>query len=155
MNLDAQSVTPDQKKPFLKNPVFYGALVILAIAVYVIYIFLNRYESNRKYVQQVEGKQAAAQRESDRNAVEQLGGSELAIRSMYISPGEIHHGESAQLCYDVSNAKTVTLDPPEAEVWPSHSRCLSLSPKKTTNYTLTIKGASGDPISQSVELKVH
>jgi hypothetical protein len=155
MNLDAQSTAPGEKKSLYKNPVFYTSLVILVIAVYVSYIFLSRYESNRKYVQQVEEKQATAQRESDRNAVEQLGGSEVAIRSMYISPAEIHRGESAQLCYDVSNAKTVTLDPPEAEVWPSHTRCLSLSPKKTTNYTLTIKGATGEPISQSVELKVH
>jgi hypothetical protein len=155
MSLNIESGGPAETKSFFKSPTFYTSLAILIIAVYVSYVLLARYESNRKFVQRIEEKQAASQRESDRNAVEQLGGSELAIRSMYISPGEIHRGESAQLCYDVSNAKTVTLDPPEAEVWPSHSRCVNLSPKKTTSYTLTIRGASGDPVTQSVELKVH
>jgi hypothetical protein len=155
MSLDMQSAPPSGQKSFFKSPTFYTSLAILVIAVYVSYVLLSRYESNRTFVQREEAKQAAAQRESDRNAVEQLGGSELAIRSMYISPVEIHRGESAQLCYDVSNAKTVTLDPPEAEVWPSHSRCVNLSPKKTTTYTLTIKGATGDPVAQSVELKVR
>jgi hypothetical protein len=74
---------------------------------------------------------------------------------MYVAPAVIKRGDSAQLCYDVANAKTVTLDPPAGEVWPSHSRCLPLSPKKTTNYTLTIKDASGQAVSQSVELKVE
>jgi hypothetical protein len=142
-------------KSFFKNPLVYSGIVILAVAVYVGYILYSRYQSNREYVQRNAEKQAEQQRAQDRKDIEQLGGSDLAIRSMYVAPAAIHRGESAQLCYDVANAKTVTLDPPEAEVWPSHTRCVALSPKKTTTYTLTIKDAAGQAATQSVELKVQ
>ena len=155
MNLDPQATSETEKKSILKNPFVYSSLLILVVAGYVAYVLLSRYESNRQYVERNTEKQAEQRREDDRRAVEQLGGSDLAIRSMYVAPAVIKRGESAQLCYDVANAKTVTLDPPAGEVWPSHSRCLPLSPKKTTNYTLTIKDASGQAVSQSVELKVE
>ena len=64
-------------------------------------------------------------------------------------------GNPQQLCYDVANAKTVTLDPPAGEVWPSTNRCLDISPKKTTTYTLTIVDSSGKSASQTVELQVR
>jgi hypothetical protein len=146
---------PAPQKPFLKSPFLYSSIFFLAVAAYVGYIFLSRYESDRALERRNAEKQAEQRRESDRRAIEQLGGSELAIRSLYISPAVIHRGESADLCYDVDNAKTVTLQPPEGEVWPSHSRCLKLSPKKTTTYTLTIVDAAGKSASQSVELKVQ
>jgi hypothetical protein len=145
---------PTQKSPF-KNPLLYSSLVIFAVALYVTYVLFARYVSNQQYERQTKARQEQQRREDDRLAVEQLGGSELAIRSLYVSPRAIHPGESAQLCYDVANAKTVTLDPPVAAVWPSHSRCLNLSPRITTTYTLTIKDAAGKTVSQSVELPVH
>ena len=145
---------PTQKSPF-KNPLLYSSLVIFAVALYVTYVLFARYVSNQQYERQTKARQEQQRREDDRLAVEQLGGSELAIRSLYVSPRAIHPGESAQLCYDVANAKTVTLNPPIAAVWPSHSRCLNLSPRITTTYTLTIKDAAGKTVSQSVELPVH
>ena len=149
------SSNASEGKSILKNPFVYSGILILVVAIYVGYILFSRYESNREYVQHNAEKQVEQQRAQDRKDIDQLGGSDLAIRSMYISPAAIHRGQSAQLCYDVANAKTVTLDPPQGEVWPSHTRCLSLSPKKTTTYTLTIKDASGQSASQSVELKVQ
>ena len=147
--------TPSPRKSPLKNPFLYSSLVIFAVILYVSYILYTRYESSREYERQTKERQAEQRREEDRLAVEQLGGSELAIRGLYVSPAAIHPGESAQLCYDVANAKTVTFDPPAGEVWPSHSRCLNLSPRKTTTYTLTIADAAGKTVSQSVELRVH
>jgi hypothetical protein len=144
-----------ENKSILKNPFVYSSILILVVAGYIGYILVSRYQSNREYVQRTAEKQAEQRHAQDEKDIEQLGGSDLAVRSMYVSPGVIHRGESAQLCYDVANAKTVTLDPPEGEVWPSHSRCLSLSPKKTTSYTLTIKDDKGQSASQSVELKVE
>ena len=145
---------PSPKSPF-KHPFLYSSLVIFAVILYVSYILIARYESSREYERQRKERQSEQRREDDRLAVEQLGGSELAIRGLYVSPRAIHPGETAQLCYDVANAKTVTLDPPAGEVWPSHSRCLNISPRKTTTYTLTIKDAAGKTVSQSVELPVH
>jgi len=142
------------KSPF-KNPFLYSSLLIFAVILYVSYVLYARYQSSREYERQTKQRQSEERREEDRLAVEQLGGSELAIRGLYVSPRTIHRGEAAQLCYDVANAKTVTLDPPAGEVWPSHSRCLNISPRKTTTYTLTIKDAAGKAVSQSVELPVH
>ena len=129
--------------------------MLVCVAIYVSFVLLTRYESNRDFERRDAAQKAEQRREEDRRAVEQLGGSDLAIRSFYVSPPQIHRGEKAQLCYDVANAKTVTLDPPEGEVWPSHSRCVDLTPKKTTTYTLTIADTSGKTATQSVELQVH
>jgi hypothetical protein len=145
---------PPPKSPF-KNPLLYSSVVIFAVALYVSYVLFARYESNKQYERQTKARQEEQRREDDRLAVEQLGGSQLAIRGFYVSPRAIHAGESAQLCYDVANAKTVTLDPPAGEVWPSHSRCVNVSPRKTTTYILTIQDAAGKSVSQSVELPVH
>jgi hypothetical protein len=143
------------QKSIFKSPYLYSAIVFLSVLAYVSFFLLSRYESNRTYERRNAERAAEERREADRAAIEQLGGSELAIRSLYISPPVIHHGESAQLCYDVANAKTVTLDPPAGEVWPSHNRCVDLSPKKTTTYTLTIADSSGKSASQTVELQVR
>lgn len=150
--MDTQSAPP---KSIFKNPYLYSAIIFLGVLAYVSFLLLSRYESNRAYERRNAEKAAEQQRQQDRAVIEQLGGNELAIRTLYVSPEVIHHGETAQLCYDVDNAKTVTLDPPAGEVWPSHTRCLDLSPKKTTTYTLTITDASGKSASQSVELKVR
>ncbi len=147
--------TPVPPKSPFKNPFLYSSLVIIGVLLYVSYILYARYESNRQYQRKMEERQTEQRREEDRLAVEQLGGSELAIRGLYVSPRSIHPGETAQLCYDVANAKTVTLDPPVGAVWPSHTRCLNLSPRKTTSYTLSIKDAAGNTVSQTVELLVR
>ena len=142
-------------KSKLRNPLFYTSLFLLCVAVYVVYVLYARYESDRRFAQERKAREEQQRHEDDLRAVEQLGGSELAIRGLYVSPGRIRPGESAQLCYDVANAGQVTLDPPVAAVWPSHTRCIDLSPKKSTTYTLTITGASGKTVSQSVELRVQ
>jgi hypothetical protein len=147
-------VSPLRKSHFKKLYV-YGGLLIAVIAGYVTYIFFSRYEANNAFERRNAQRTSERRRADDRAAIEQLGGSDLAIRAFYASPSVIHRGESAELCYDVANAKTVTLDPPEGSVWPSHTRCLKLSPKKTTTYTLTITDVSGKTASQSVELKVR
>ena len=147
--------TPPPPKSLFKNPFFYSSFVIVVVILYISYVLYARYESAKQYERQIKERQSEQRREDDRLAVEQLGGSELAIRGLYVSPRAIHTGESAQLCYDVANAKSVTLDPPAGDVWPSHSRCLNISPRKTTTYTLTIKDAAGKTVSQTVELGVR
>ncbi len=151
MNLEPAST---RKSPW-KNPLPYISLILACVALYVLYILVARYESNLRYAQRARERQSEQRHEDDLRAIEQLGGSELAIRGLYVSPSIINTGQSAQLCYDVANAKSVTLDPPVAAVWPSHSRCVDLSPKKTTVYTLSIKDAAGNTASQTVEIRVR
>src|SRR3989449_10682793 len=91
----------------------------------------------------------------DRIALEQMGGKELAIQNFYASPGTIRRGETVQLCYGVANAKTVKLEPQSNSVWPSYSRCVDVTPTKSTTYTLTIADTAGNTKTQSLEVKVR
>jgi hypothetical protein len=86
--------------------------------------------------------------------VEELGGSDFKILAFYASPGSIHRGDTVDMCYGVSNAKTVKLDPPEANVWPSANRCMQVTPKKTTTYTLTIDDGKGNISNQQLTIIV-
>jgi hypothetical protein len=142
------------KKPFLKNPFLYTSALILIAALYAGFVFFTRWNENRSIERQHATENAVRQSESDRAAIEQLGGKETAIQSFYATP-VIRRGESAQLCYGVANVKSLSIDPPVGTLWPSHARCLDVSPKKDTTYTLTIQDAAGNSQAQSVTIKVR
>ena len=142
------------KKSLLKNPFTYSSLLILIVAIYVGWILFSRHQENRAYERRAEESQAKKQREQDRAAVEQLGGNDLAIQMLYATP-RIHRGETAQVCFGVANAKTVTLEPQSGKVWPSHNLCVDVKPTKTTTYTLTANGTNGKTISQQVTVEVR
>ncbi len=114
MNSEPQT----SQKSLLKKPLLYSSLLILLVALYTGYVMFNRHESSLEFEKRTVAQQAEKLRENDRRTIDQLGGSELSIRGLYVSPEIVDPGEAAQLCYDVTNAKTVTLDPPVAEVWP-------------------------------------
>src|SRR6266436_26998 len=144
---------PPQRSIF-KNPLLYSSLPILIVAAYVGWILLSRHQANRAYEQRAEQAQAQKQHENDQAAIEQLGGSELAIQMLYATP-RIHRGETAQVCYGVANAKTVTLQPQSSQVWPSHNLCVDVKPLKTTTYTLVATSTDGKSVSQQVTIEVH
>jgi len=132
----------------------YSSIALVAIVLWTGWIFYNRWSENRSLEQKTEEKRAVADQESARKTVETLGGTSFDIISFY-GPPEVHHGEEAQMCYGVSNAKTVSIDPPVAEMWPSVSRCFNVTPQKTTTYTLTAEDAQGNKKTASLEIKVH
>ena len=142
------------QKSILKNPLVYSSLLILIVAVYVVWILFSRHQDNRAYEQRAAEAQAKKQREQDQAAIEQLGGSELSIQMLYATR-QIRRGETAQVCYGVANAKSVTLEPQSNQVWPSHNLCVDVKPVKTTTYTLTATGADGKAVSQQVTVAVH
>jgi hypothetical protein len=149
---------PDSKpesRPARKNPLLYSSVAVAIALLYVGWVFFSRWHENRAFDQKAKEEAAQKQRENDRASVEQLGGNEFAIQMFYASPGVIQRGDSARLCYGVSNAKTVKLEPQSNPVWPSHSRCVEVAPTKTTTYTLTIEDAAGNTKFQTVEVKVH
>jgi hypothetical protein len=85
-----------------------------------------------------------------------MGGDAFDILAFYASPQVINRGGSASLCYSVSNAKSVSLDPPSnVSVWPSYERCVTLSPSKTTTYTLTATDAAAHTKSAQATIEVH
>jgi hypothetical protein len=144
-----------EAKSILKNPLLYSSAVLLIALTIVAFVMFSRWQDRRNIDRLAAKAHAEKQREADRLAVEQLGGKEFAIVSFYASPKSIRRGESAQLCYDVTNAKAVRLEPQTEEVWPSTARCVDVKPLKSTTYTLTIENAAGKTESQQVEVKVR
>jgi hypothetical protein len=66
----------------------------------------------------------------------------------------VTEGGSTVLCYSVSDAKSVRLDPPVESITPSLNRCIEVRPKGETRYTLTAEGSGGQTASQSVTIRV-
>ena len=153
MLTDPQPTGPKPKK-MLGNPLLYSSAAVALVFVVVGWIMVSRWIENRRIEQTTHQEEVQKRRENDLRAVESLGGNELAIQSFYAAPGVIHRGESVQLCYEV-NAKTVKLDPPVAPVWPSHGRCMSVSPTKNTTYTLTVEDASGNIKTATLQVTVR
>lgn len=126
----------------------------LAIAAAVVYdgaIFYSRWSSNRRAAE----AQAEKQTEQARNVVRMLGGDGLKILSFYAAPGKIARGEHANLCYGVSGAKTVRIEPPVDAVWPALTRCVQVSPRKDTVYKLIAGDESGRSATESVSVTVR
>jgi hypothetical protein len=144
---------PPQKSIF-KNPLVYTSALILMVAAYVGWIMLSRYQDTRAYQQRKAEEQSRKQREQDQVAIEQLGGNDLAIQMLYATR-TIQRGETAQVCFGVANAKSVTLQPQTNKVWPSHNLCVGVKPVKTTTYTLTATGADGQALTQQVTVQVR
>lgn len=142
-------------KSLFKNPLLYSSVVVGIALLTVLWILLSRWQENRSIERRANAESTRKRLENDRITLEQLGGKDLAIQSFYASPGAVHKGENAQLCYGVANAKTVKLEPQPNPVWPSYARCVSVSPQKTTTYTLTISDASGNIKTQSLQIKVE
>ena len=133
-----------------------GSAIVLALAIcYVGWTFFSRWQQNRAIAQTAE-KAAAAKRTQDQQAFQAMGGNRFEILAFYANPTVISQGDSASLCYSVSNAKSVTLTPPSnVRVWPSYERCVSVSPSKTTSYTLTATDAAAHTKSAQATIEVH
>jgi len=142
-------------KSIFKNPLLYSWAVLAIALLAVGWILFSRWQENRDIENRARVERTQKQQEQDRLTVEQLGGKELAIQNFYAVPGVIHRGQTVQLCYGVANAKTVTLEPQSNPVWPSYSRCVDVTPAKTTTYTLTITDAAGHTRTQSLEVQVR
>jgi hypothetical protein len=144
-----------EPKSRLKTPLLYSSAVLVVGLLGVLFVMLSRWHEASVYEEQAKKERASQQHESDAAAVKQLGGKDFAILNFYASPPGIHLGNEAELCYGVSNATTVKLEPQENAVWPSASKCVEVTPRKTTTYTLTIEDAAGHKKTQSVEVKVY
>jgi hypothetical protein len=140
---------------WFRNYLRLSAGVILALLLYTAWIMFRRYRETRESVSGAAATQRAKELEEAARTYETLGGSEFAILNFYALPKEIRRGESATICYGVSNAKSVRLEPAVEEVWPSASRCFDVTPKKTTTYQLTIEDGAGHTTSSSLTVDVR
>jgi hypothetical protein len=131
-----------------------ATVLVAAALIYLLWVFWNRSRQNRAFEQRA-AQQAAQQRARDRQTFEGMGGNTFAILSFFASPPTISRGDESELCYSVSNAKTVAIAPPVGDVWPAFDHCVSVKPRKTTTYTITITDAAGHTKSTTTKLEVR
>jgi hypothetical protein len=141
---------PETHTGFSKYLIFSGVALVVA-GLYVGWVFLNRWQAN----QALEEKAATERRSQDRQTFEMMGGDRFEILGFYADPASIRAGETAERCYSVSNAKSVKIEPPSELVWPAFSRCVHVSPRKTTTYTFTAEDAAGQTKSATVKVEVR
>lgn len=142
---------PDPKQAAKRRWSIFG-IVVLILAGYIIFVFWTRRQDNALIQREQAEKAAAEQREVDEKSVEALGGSDFKILAFYASPGYIAKGDTVDLCYGVSNAKTVAIDPPVGNIWVSTNHCLQIHPTKTTKYVFTAEDAKGN--KQTADLTI-
>ncbi|MGH9713832.1 MAG: hypothetical protein ACRD5M_11100 [Candidatus Acidiferrales bacterium] len=144
---------PSNEKRFtgFRNPYLYTSILLVGALFYVGWVFTARRQEAREMEQRAKEQQKA---EAART-YEMLGGNRFEILNFYAVPGVIHRGDSAQLCYGVSNAKTVKLEPQTSVVWPSLSRCVEVAPKKDTTYTLTAEDGQGNSRTSILTVQVR
>jgi hypothetical protein len=141
---------PETHTGFSKYLIF-SSLALIVAGLYVGWVFLNRWQANHA----LEEKAATERRSQDRQTFEAMGGDRFEILGFYADPASIRAGETAELCYSVSNAKSVKIEPRSEPVWPAFSRCVHVSPRKTTTYTFTAEDAAGQTKSATVKLEVR
>lgn len=139
----------------LRNPLFYTSSLIVLALIYVGLVFFFRWEQNRELERKAEQKKAQEAQDA-KASYEMLGGNRFEILNFYISPAIMKRGETAQLCYGVSNTKTVSIDPPVSNsMWPALMRCIPVEPKKDTAYTLTATDAAGNTKTAETRIRVE
>jgi|ERR1700674_836402 hypothetical protein len=144
---------PQDQKRFtgFRNPFLYTSILMVAALFYVGWVFTAR----RQEAREIEERAQEQRKTEASRTYEVLGGNRFEILDFYAVPGAIHRGDSAQLCYGVSNAKTIKLEPQTGAVWPSLSRCVNVAPKKDTTYTLTAEDGQGNTRTATLTVQVR
>jgi hypothetical protein len=129
-----------------------SAVAFLFVGLYIGWVFYSRWAAN----QAIADRAAEKQQTQAEQTFEAMGGNRFEILVFAANPPVLPAGERSSLCYSVSNAKAVKIEPQTEEpVWPAFSRCVHVSPRKTTKYTLTIEDGAGNTKTAVVEVKVR
>ena len=135
---------------FVRKMMPVTSAILLLVLLYVGWIFYSR----RRDMRDAEARAEAAEAQNAKYTVDKYGGGRVKILAFSLSSGAIHRGQSVQLCYGVANAKTVKIEPPVGETWPSMSRCLDVTPKKDTSYVITAQDEAGHNDTAQLAIKV-
>jgi hypothetical protein len=82
-------------------------------------------------------------------------GGRVKILQFYPAAGEVAKGARLIVCYGVANAKSARIEPEVGDVPLSPNRCVEVTPKRNTRYTLTAEGTNGGLVSESFRIKVR
>lgn len=140
----------DERSVIRKLLPFTTAAIIIAV-LYVAWIFFSRWQLDRETRHRAEEQQ----REEAQKVVDAFGGNNVKILAFNATPGYVRRGETSMLCYGVSNAKTVHIEPELKDIWPSMNRCVEITPKKDTTYTITATDDKGHTQTATLQVKVE
>jgi hypothetical protein len=126
-------------------------LILIAAGIYLGWTYYSRWRENRDFIQRLEERKES----KDRFIMEAYGSGRLTIMGFYASPSIVHRGERSQLCYSVANSKSIRIEPPLKDVWPSLSRCIEISPQRDTVYRLIAEDAEGHTKTATAEVRVR
>ena len=129
---------------------FTTVLTVLA-ALYAGWALYSRHQSLADDERESQQKRADA----DQEIVARFGGDQLTILGFNAAKGEVSPGGRVVLCYGVSNAAQVKIEPGVEPIKPAISHCLNVFPKKTTTYTLKADDAKGNSKSASLTIRVR
>jgi len=135
---------------WIRKALPYLGLLIVAAMLYDGYVFYSRWNSRREAEKAQTDKETADRK----RAVDAIGGGGMKILSFYAAPSTIKRGQQTTLCYGVTGAKTVKLEPVVDDVWPSATRCVKASPHEDTEYTFTAEDGAGHTASETVAVRV-
>ena len=127
-----------------------GVLVVAGV-IYDAAVFYTR----RSDARQAEHAKAALEARHEQKTIDALDGDGLKIITFYATPGVIGRGGHTELCYGVTGAKTVRIEPSVGDVWPALSRCLQISPGRDTEYKITAEDGAGHSTTQSLPIRVR
>jgi hypothetical protein len=131
-------------------PLRIGAAIA---AVYLGYVFLARHVANERWAASHRPPGPDSEEAAKFNAT--FGGTAVKILQFYARDGAIGDGESTVICYGVVNAKSLRIDPAVDRVYPALNRCVEVSPRHDTKYTLTAEGNDGHTESAEFTLTVR
>ncbi|MBN2241702.1 MAG: hypothetical protein JW793_03350 [Acidobacteria bacterium] len=124
-------------------------MLAVVIILYLGWVFYSRWSENRAFEQRVEELQ-----ESRESTISKTYG-ELKILGFYATPPAVGPGEKAQLCYSVTSAESVRIEPHVENVWPSISRCVEVAPAENTTYRLVAEDAEGKTVTAETTVEVY
>jgi hypothetical protein len=84
-----------------------------------------------------------------------LGPPHVKIIDVTVSSLSVKAGDAVSLCYNVHFAKSVAISPINFRGGPGNHGCTMVQPRKTTTYTVTAVGPSGDQDEQPVTVNVR
>jgi hypothetical protein len=144
--------TEGKKTRIVERILPYTTVILILAMLYAAWTFYSRWRDRKDAEERV----AAQKAEQNKQIVDQVFGSgEVKLLNFSISPIRLSRGETAQICYGVSNAVSVTISPHVEDTKPSYNHCFDIAPKTTTTYTLTAKDKAGHTQTGSLTVTVH
>ncbi len=141
---------PTQFVPLLRRMLPFLTVALVAAVAYDGWVFYSRWNNARE----IERKQQAAEAAEAQKTLDLLGGGKLKILSFYATPGAIHPGDHASLCYGVNGAEKVRMEPAIEELHPALSYCMQVSPTKDTEYKFIAQDKAGHSETSAVTIRV-